>query len=106
MASADDEFLPYLVCRRQAEQLECALWTLAEGPRTLALFLTEESAQRYLEQTESHDGWQIFQPQRDDLLKILEITVEAGVVYAVLDPHQGEARRIFDLKQVLRSAQS
>jgi len=106
MASADDEFLPYLVCRRQGEQLECALWTLADGPRTLALFLTEESARRYLEQTASPEGWQIFQPQRDDLLKILEVTVAAGVLYAVLDPHQGEAKRIFDLQQVLRSAQA
>ena len=42
-----EEIIPYLVYRILGEEMECALWRLAEGHTALALFLSEETAKAY-----------------------------------------------------------
>lgn len=104
--AADDEIQPYLVYRNSGRQVECALWALDSGPKSLALFLTAETAGRYLDTAGLRPAWKSFRPPKAELLKILEHCLQVGIEYAVLEPDNDEARRLFDLRQVLAAAQA
>jgi len=101
--SAQDEFDPYLVYRVSGQSVECALWTLAEGERALAIFLTRASAEEFIRAGELGPAWQIHQPAKNDLYQIFRRCSEGGIRYAVLDPDNQQARRLFDLEQVLQA---
>jgi hypothetical protein len=98
-----DEIDPYLVCRVEQGALECALWQMEQGERAVALFLTEESAQAYRQAAELAD-WLAVRPSREALLEVLSACHDRGINFAVLDPDQRQARRVFDLGAVLRAA--
>lgn len=100
-----EEIFPYLVYRVSGEQMECAVWTLDEGHKALALFLTQESAKAYIEATDLDSDWKTFCPGRTDLLEILRQSTSAGIDLAVLDPDAKEAKRIFDLREVVKTMQ-
>jgi hypothetical protein len=102
--AADDEIQPYLVYRTSGRQVECALWALETGAKSLALFLTAEAAGRYLDTAGLRPAWKAFRPGKPELLKILEHCLQVGVDYAVLEPDNDEARRLFDLREVLAAA--
>lgn len=104
--AAEDEFQPHLVYRSSSRHLECALWALADGPKSLAMFLTSEAAGRYLDSAGLRPVWKSFQPARPQLLKILEHCLQAGIKYAVLEPDNDQIRRLFDLEQVLAAARA
>lgn len=101
---ADDEIHPYLVYRVAGKSMECALWTLEQGQKCLALFLTDEGATNYIRANQLSDEWKLFQPGRDDLLKILKHCCQSGVRLAVLNPDHEQAARLFNLEQVLKNA--
>jgi len=98
-----DEIDPYIVCRTEGGQFQCALWALDQGQRALALFLTSEAATKYKLEAGLGEDWQIERPARDEIVRLIQQTVAAGIPYAVLDPDGQGAKRIFDLEQVLRS---
>ena len=98
-----EEIFPYLVYRRLEDQMECALWTLDEGHKALALFLSEETAKAYIEATDSDSEWKLFCPGRTDLKEILKQSTSAGIDMAVLDPDANQAKRIFDLREVVKT---
>ncbi len=98
-----EEIQPYLVYRINGTQLECTLWKLREGERAVALFLTAEAARAYHQEAHLGAEWKIFQPGKEALFQLLEACYGAGIHYAVLDPDQQKARRIFDLQQVLQT---
>lgn len=99
----EDEILPYLVYRIAGDQMECALWTLDEGHKSLALFLSEQSATTYVDATSLGPEWKIYQPIRGDLLRILKHSCDSGILFAVLDPDRQTAKRLFDLRQILNN---
>jgi len=102
--SNDDEIQPYLIYRVIGNKLECALWELDTGEKSLALFLTPEAAAQYLSAAKLTDEWKAHRPSKPYLLQILEHSLRAGIRYAVLDPDDEEARRLFDLDMVVAAA--
>ena len=100
-----EEIIPYLVYRLCGEQMECAVWTLNEGHKALALFLSQQSAEAYVKatSTSAESNWKIYCPARVDLMKILKQSTSVGIFLAVLDPYDKEAKRLFDLREVVNA---
>ncbi len=101
--NVSEEILPYLVYRFCAEQMECAVWTLNDGHMALALFLSQESAEAYVKSTGLGSDWKTFCPAPANLLKILKQTTAAGIFWGVLDPDNNQAKRLFDLREVVKT---
>ena len=97
----DEDIEPYLVYRIEGDQMLCAVWTLKEGPKALALFLSGDSATAYRERANLREEWNVFRPAKNDLLEILKACCQAGIRYAVLDPDLLTAKRIFDIQEIL-----
>jgi hypothetical protein len=102
--SHDDEIQPYLIYRVIGDKFECALWELDNGEKSLALFLTPEAAVQYQTLAGLAAEWKTLRPSKPNLLQILEHSLRAGIRYAVLDPDNAEARRLFDLDMVVAAA--
>ena len=102
--SHNDEIQPYLIYRVVGDKFECALWELKNGEKSLALFLTSEAANQYLAVAAFTTEWKTIRPSKPNLLKLLEHSLRAGIRYAVLDPDNDEARRLFDLDMVVAAA--
>jgi hypothetical protein len=47
-------------------------------------------------------AWQVKQPTPAETVRILAACVRAGIQVAALNPHAGEAQRLFDLADILR----
>jgi hypothetical protein len=104
--AADDEIQPYLVYRTSGRQMECALWAVEGGPKCLALFLSVDSADRYLDNAGLRPVWKSMRPAKPQFLKIIEHCLQVGISHAVLEPDSDQARRLFDLQQVLDAARA
>jgi hypothetical protein len=102
--SSEPELEPYLVYRIAGDQMECAIWTLREGYRALAMFQNGETAAAYRHGLGLGEEWNIFRPGRNDLLAILRQCHETGITLAVLDPDHEQARRVFDVHAMLHNA--
>ena len=102
---SSDEFDPFLIYRVAGQQMECSLWTLEGGAKALTLFLTRASATTYLQKAQLAAEWKIFQPPKSDLLQILRRCHAAGILYAVLDPDDEQAARLFDIGQILAATE-
>jgi hypothetical protein len=100
-----EEIQPYLLYRINGDQLECTIWKLRDGEKAVALFLTAETAGAYHKTAHLGPEWKLFQPGKEALLQLLGACHGAGIHYAVLDPDATQAKRIFDLGQVLAAAQ-
>ncbi len=98
-----EEISPYLAYRLCGEQMEGAVWTLNEGHKALALFLSQQSAEAYIKATGLGSNWKVYCPARIDLMEILKQSTYAGIFLAVLDPDHKEAKRLFDLREVLKT---
>lgn len=86
-----------------AEQ-SLALWRLSETDQpALALFTSAAQAERYA-LVNASAAWSVQQPARSALLRIMIECFRQDVQLAVLDPDQATARRIFNLRDVLRAA--
>ena len=109
-----------------------ALWRLAEGTLALALFSDTARAAAYAEALAEPDpqprepardesavdepavdepaatddspgeAWQVKSPDPLQMTRMLAACVRAGVQVAALNPHAGEAQRLFDLAEILR----
>jgi len=101
-----DEIEPFILYRLTAGQVECAIPKLTDGSQALAVFLTSESAVVYQKVAGLGKEWTVFRPSKEALLQLLKACHEAGVAYAVLDPDEKQAKRVFDLQQVIRQAES
>lgn len=99
--SPNDEFEPYVLCRVEGGQLECALWSMPEGKSALALFRSDENAMTYRHALNLPDLWKVYRPSKVDLVQILKAGHESGVKHAVLDPDLESAKYVFVLKDVL-----
>ena len=98
-----EDIIPYLVYRILGEEMECASWRLDEGPTALALFLSEDTAKAYIEAIGLDSEWKSFCPSRTDLIEILRQSTSSGIDLAVLDPDANQAKRIFDLREVVKT---
>ena len=67
--------------------------------------ISEESAETYIKATDLDSDWKTFCPGRTDLLEILRQSTSVGIDLAVLDPNAKEAKRIFDLCEVVKTMQ-
>ena len=97
---------PFVVYRIDGKQMECALWQFKDGQKALALFLSGDAATSYRASANLGDEWKVFSPAREALLEMLKGCQEAGIGYAVLDPDQEKAKRIFSIPQVLKTVGS
>src|ERR1051326_2103087 len=96
-----DELNPYLLYKIDGDQGDCALWQLQEGPRALALFLTEASADAYKRSAGLDGEWRILRPGRQVLMELMKTCFQQGIDYAVLDPSRDKAKRIFNIREIL-----
>lgn len=78
-----------------------ACWRLEDGREAIALFSSEDAARRYAIAAEL-DASDCIQPPPTALVRILVQCVEADISTGVLDPQGSTARRVFDLREVLR----
>lgn len=101
--AADDQFDPYVVCRVVGARVDCTLWILPDGRKSLALFMTAEQATAYRDSLKLGNEWRVVQPTPAELRKVLKASYEGGVEQAVLDPSVDSANRLFELKQVLQA---
>ena len=92
---------PYILYRLEAGQVECALWQIKDGPKALALFLTDEKAAGYRTAGQLDTQWQVFRPERAALLELLKACYQADVRHAVLDPTPEKAKRVFNIGDIL-----
>jgi hypothetical protein len=95
------EIQPYILYRLDAGQLECALWQIKDGPKALALFLTDEKAAAYRTAGQLGEQWQVFRPARQALLELLKACFQAKIEYAVVDPTPEKAKRVFNIGEIL-----
>jgi hypothetical protein len=100
---AEVELHPHLVYRVDGDSARCALWRLEQGERAVAIFSTEELAEGY-RRLLGEGAWRVTLPDQDGLLNVFRGCQAEGVRFAVLDPDGRQAKRIFDLKQVLERA--
>lgn len=100
MAGAD-RFDPYVVCRVVGTRVDCALWILPDGRKSLALFMTDERATQYRDSLKLGDEWRVIRPSQAELMKLLLASYQGGVRQAVLDPDVESASHLFDLREVL-----
>jgi hypothetical protein len=96
-----DDIEPYLIYRVVGAEVECAIWQLKEGPTALALFLSGDSATAYHQTAGLGNEWKVFRPARAALLHLVTASVQAGILYAVLDPDAVKAKRVFDLRSIV-----
>ena len=101
---ADAEIEPFVLCKVDRGQLECALWRLAEGQLAVALFLSADSASAYRAESGLDAAWRTYRPLKSDLLTLLRECLDGGVPYAVLEPSATSSRRMYDLARVVREA--
>ncbi len=101
IVNVNDEIEPYIVYRIDGEQMECALWQFKDGPKALALFLSGDAASTYTASAKSGPGWKMFCPAKETLLQLLKGCRDAGIEYAVLDPDNEKAKRIFRIHDIL-----
>ncbi|MBI1900453.1 MAG: hypothetical protein HYS13_04965 [Planctomycetia bacterium] len=102
--SADAEIEPFVLCKVDGGQLQCALWRLAEGQLAVTLFLSADSAAAYRAANHLDAAWRAYRPLKSDLLTLLRECLDGGVPYAVLEPSATSSRRMYDLERVVREA--
>ncbi len=85
---------------------QVAFWQLSEPPAAaLALFSDQAQAQAYVHGL-NNPNCQVRQPSRRELLGLMISCYQQQVAYAVLDPNTTSARRIFQLREVLKAARA
>ena len=62
-----EEIQPYILYRLEGGQPEFALWRIKDGPKALALFLSEDKATAYRSAGNLTEEWQILRPARQAL---------------------------------------
>lgn len=100
--TTSDEFEPFLLYRVDGANFECALWTMPDARRAVALFMTSDSALVYREALGLSDEWKVYRPVKADLGRILKGAYQSGITQAVLDPNLESAHYVFDVQRVLR----
>ena len=101
-----EEIRPFVVYRKLGEQVECAVWRLADGQPALALFVSDQTATNYLTIAQLDAQWQVYQPEKPALLELIKVCRAGGIDYAVLDPDGEQATRIFDLQEISESGET
>jgi hypothetical protein len=100
------EIQPYILYRLDGGQLECALWQIKDGPKALALFLSDEKAAAYRTAGQLNEQWRVFRPARPALLELLKACFQAKIEYAVVDPTPEKAKRVFNIGEILAAVGS
>src|SRR6516225_9745075 len=100
MGAVNEELHPYILYRLRDSQVECAVWQIKDGPKALALFLSEGSAGAYRDAAHLETEWRIFRPARDAFLHLLKACFQAEIRYVVLEPDLEKAKRIFDINEI------
>jgi hypothetical protein len=95
------ELQPYILYRLDGKEPEFALWQIKDGPKALALFLTDEKAVSYRTAGRMGEQWQVYRPAPAALLELLKACFQADIRYAVLDPTNEKARRVFSIADIL-----
>lgn len=100
----ENELQPWLIVQGQGDARSLAMWRLSDLDQpALALFSDAARAERY---ATAHIAihWEVSQPARAALLHIMIECFQQQIKLAVLDPDQETARRVFNLRDVLKAA--
>ena len=100
-----DELHPHVLYHTDGAQARCATWRLEQGHEALALFTSADFAEAYRATADLDDTWQAFRPDQPALIAIFRNCQAGGILYAVLDPDGTQAKRIFDIPQILSGAE-
>lgn len=98
------EIEPFIVVRRGKKSAEVALWKLADGRQSIALFLDAESAEAYRCTATLTAEWLVFQPERTALVTLLREALASGIELVVLQPTGESAQRLWSVREVLANA--
>jgi hypothetical protein len=98
------ELHPHLLYRIDGDQARFATWRLTDGHEALALFTTSDAAENYRGGLADALGWKLYQPPRDKMIEVLQACRTTGILYAALDPVDGNAKTLFDIPRVLEAA--
>ena len=85
---------------------DCATWQVESGVKALALFTAEEAAETYRAAAGLGSDWRVLRPPRAGLLELLRTSRAAGIGLAVLNPDVKQAKRIFDIGEILAAVDS
>ena len=102
----DAELHPNLVYRIDGDQARFATWRTNQGHEALAIFTTPEAAAKYLAELADSAGWTAYQPPREKLIDVLRRCRGGNSLRGALDPLGGNAKTLFDIPQVLRTAEA
>lgn len=97
------DLVPHLLYRIEADQVRFATWRLTDGHEALAIFTTLDVALKYRADLADSSGWTAYQPPREKLVEILRACRGTGILYAALDPLDGNAKTLFDIPQILEA---
>jgi|GEM_PF-2250444 len=118
--SSDDstsiDLQPWIVVRTLANtEVEASLWSIDQVGMALAVFSTAERARQYGNQilnptppstansATPDSPWRWLQPSKIELGQVLVAHYRAGLHWIVLDPTENNARRLFSIREVLKS---
>jgi aminoglycoside phosphotransferase len=114
--SASIDLQPWIVVRTLANtEVEASLWSIDQVGMALAVFSTAERAQQYGNQilnlnpqstansAAPTSSWRWLQPSKIELGQVLVAHYRAGLKWIVLDPTENNARRLFSIREVLKS---
>ena len=101
----DNEIQPWIVLiEDESGALAPAIWQLSENERpALALFLTQEAAQRYADKN-GDSSWSVKHPTQKSLIGVMLACFQKEVQLAVLNPDGNNAQLIFNLRDILSAA--
>lgn len=114
--SASIDLQPWIVVRTLANtEVEASLWSIDQVGMALAVFSTAERAQNYgnhiltlnplstANSSNPDPSWRWLQPSKIELAQVLIAHHRAGLKWIVLDPTENNARRLFSIREVLKS---
>lgn len=100
------DLIPFLIFKAESGQAEFAQWRTQAGDSALAVFQDRAKAEAFMKVSFLSEGWMVMQPALPMLQSIFKAMIQAGVLFAVLDPDEKSARTVYNLVEVVAAADS
>lgn len=100
------DLIPFLIFKTESGQVEFAQWRTQGGDAALAVFQDRAKAEAFIQVSSLSDAWMVMQPALPMLQSIFKAMIQAGVLFAVLDPDDKSARTVYNLVEVVAAADS
>ena len=100
------DLIPFLIFKTESEQVEFAQWRTQAGDAALAVFQDRAKAEAFIQVSSLSDAWMVMQPALPMLQSIFKAMIQAGVLFAVLDPDDKSAKTVYNLVEDVAAADS